>query len=375
MRYAGRAVVDDLTFMAPIASITVVLGPNGAGKTTTIETAEGFRSPHGGSVRVLGLDPKSDRESLSPRVGVMLQSGGVWPALRAADMLTHVSRLYANPLPTQALMERLGLTRVARTPYRRLSGGEQQKLALACALVGRPEVAFLDEPTTGLDPESRIGVWQFLAELRDSGVGVVMSTHLLDEAQSLADHVIVIDQGRLAAAGSVAELTGTSPGLRFRSRSGMDVGDLTRQLPDGFSAIESSPGQYRVDGPVTPQVVASVTSWCAGQGAMPEELSTGGGSLSEAYFEITSRAGTAGRRPPRRPPLRTGRRRHEHTHPAGGPRPDAGPRRCPSKRPVVGAVAARVAAADDQRGAAPAHPHHPDRRPDRRHPTRAGRDR
>ena len=294
MRYAGRAVVDDLTFMAPIASITVVLGPNGAGKTTTIETAEGFRSPHGGSVRVLGLDPRSDRESLSPRVGVMLQSGGVWPALRAADMLTHVSRLYANPLPTQELMERLGLTRVARTPYRRLSGGEQQKLALACALVGRPEVAFLDEPTTGLDPESRIGVWQFLAELRDSGVGVVMSTHLLDEAQSLADHVIVIDQGRLAAAGSVAELTGTSPGLRFRSRSGMDVGDLTRQLPDGFSAIESSPGQYRVDGPVTPQVVASVTAWCAGQGAMPEELSTGGGSLSEAYFEITSRAGTVG---------------------------------------------------------------------------------
>ena len=158
MRYAGRAVVDDLTFMAPIASITVVLGPNGAGKTTTIETAEGFRSPHGGSVRVLGLDPRADRESLSPRVGVMLQSGGVWPALRAADMLTHVSRLYANPLPPQALMERLGLTHVARTPYRRLSGGEQQKLALACALVGRPEVAFLDEPTTGLDPESRIGV-------------------------------------------------------------------------------------------------------------------------------------------------------------------------------------------------------------------------
>ena len=294
MRYAGRAVVDDLTFMAPIASITVVLGPNGAGKTTTIETAEGFRSPHGGSVRVLGLDPRADRQSLSPRVGVMLQSGGVWPALRAADMLTHVSRLYANPLAPRALMERLGLTHVARTPYRRLSGGEQQKLALACALVGRPEVAFLDEPTTGLDPESRIGVWQFLAELRDSGVGIVMSTHLLDEAQSLADHVIVIDQGRLAAAGSVAELTGTAPGLRFRSRAGLDVGDLTRQLPDGFSAIESSPGQYRVDGPVTPQVVASVTSWCAGQGAMPEELSTGGGSLSEAYFEITSRAGQGG---------------------------------------------------------------------------------
>jgi ABC-2 type transport system ATP-binding protein len=293
MRYAGRTVVDDLSLTAARAAITIVLGPNGAGKTTTIETAEGFRSAHGGTVRVLGHDPRTERALLAPRVGVMLQSGGVWPALRAADMLTHVSRLYAHPLPAQVLMERLGLTHVARTPYRRLSGGEQQKLALACALVGRPEVAFLDEPTTGLDPESRIGVWQFLAELRDSGVGIVMSTHLLDEAQALADHVIVIDQGRLAAAGSVAELTSTSPGLRFRSRAGMDVDDLTRSLPEGFAVTEAAPGSYRVDGPVTPQVVATVTSWCAGQGAMPEELSTGGGSLSEAYFAITSRAGQA----------------------------------------------------------------------------------
>ena len=293
MRYAGRTVVDDLSLEAASGAITVVLGPNGAGKTTTIETAEGFRAPHGGTVRVLGLDPRSDRALLAPRVGVMLQSGGVWPSLRAGDMLEHVSRLYAAPLPTAALMTRLGLTHVARTPYRRLSGGEQQKLALACALVGRPEVAFLDEPTTGLDPESRIGVWRFLAELRDSGVGVVMSTHLLDEAQSLADHVIVIDQGRLAASGSVAELTGASPGLRFRSRAGMDVEDLTAHLPEGFVATEVDPGQYRVDGPVTPQIVATVTSWCAGQGAMPEELSTGGGSLSEAYFEITARSGRA----------------------------------------------------------------------------------
>jgi ABC-2 type transport system ATP-binding protein len=290
MRYSGRAVVDDLSLTAATAAITVVLGPNGAGKTTTIETAEGFRAPHGGTVRVLGHDPRSDRARLAPRVGVMLQSGGVWPALRAADMLTHVSRLYAHPLPPTALMERLGLTHVARTPYRRLSGGEQQKLALACALVGRPEVAFLDEPTTGLDPESRIGVWQFLTELRDSGVGIVMSTHLLDEAQSLADHVVVIDRGRVAAAGSVADLTGSTPGLRFRSRPGLDVDDLTGHLPEGFVASQPTPGQYRVDGPVTPEVVAAVTAWCAAQGAMPEDLGTGGGSLTDAYFEITARA-------------------------------------------------------------------------------------
>ncbi len=298
MRYAGRAVVNDLSLTADLGAITVVLGPNGAGKTTTIETAEGFRAPQGGTVRVLGHDPRAERQLLAARVGVMLQSGGVWPSLRAADMLAHVSRLYANPLPAADLLDRLGLHRVARTPYRRLSGGEQQKLALACALIGRPDVAFLDEPTTGLDPESRLSVWSFLAELRDSGVGVVMSTHLLDEAQALADHVIVIDQGRLAAAGSVAELTGGSAGLRFRARPGLPIDGLLATLPPGFGARESTPGQYRVDGSVTPEVVAAVTAWCAQQGALPEELSTGGGSLAEAYFEITARDGT----PPTAPP-------------------------------------------------------------------------
>ncbi len=293
MRYSGRTVVDDLSLTAPTAAITVVLGPNGAGKTTTIETAEGFRAPQAGTVRVLGLDPRGQRARLAPRVGVMLQSGGVWPAVRAAEMLTHVSRLYAHPLPVGRLMDRLELTHVAHTPYRRLSGGEQQKLALACALVGRPEVVFLDEPTTGLDPESRVGVWRLLADLRDSGVGIVMSTHLLDEAQMLADHVIVIDRGRLAAAGSVAELTGAAAGMRFRARAGLAIAGLLERLPAGLVAMESAPGQYRVDGEITPTIVAEVTSWCADLGAMPEELTTGGGTLSEAYFEITARSGAA----------------------------------------------------------------------------------
>ena len=271
------------------AAITVVLGPNGAGKTTTIETAEGFRAAQEGTVRVLGRDPRRDRSALAARVGVMLQSGGVWPSLRAADMLVHVGRLYAHPLPVGPLMDRLGLERVARTPYRRMSGGEQQKLALACALVGRPEVAFLDEPTTGLDPESRVAVWELLRELRDSGLCVVMSTHLLDEAQALADHVLVIDRGRLAASGGVAELTGTGAGLRFHARAGLPSADLAARLGPGLSADEPSPGKYRVTGPITPGTVAAVTAWCAEQGAMPEQLTTGNGSLAEAYFEITAR--------------------------------------------------------------------------------------
>ncbi len=290
MRYGGRAVVDGLSMTAPAGALTIVLGPNGAGKTTTIETAEGFRAPHAGTVRVLGLDPRADAEALAPRVGVMLQSGGVWPSLPARAMLAHVARLHGHPLPVDALLERLGLAAVASTAYRRLSGGEQQKLALGCALVGRPELVFLDEPTTGLDPASRMATWQFLRELRDAGVSIVMTTHLLDEAQALADRVVVIDRGRVAAAGTVAELTADRPGLRFQARPGLDLAGLQAALPEGFAVREPLPGQYRVDGPADAGTVAAVTAWCAAAGAMPTELSTSGTSLAEAYFTLTARA-------------------------------------------------------------------------------------
>jgi ABC-2 type transport system ATP-binding protein len=289
MRYSGRVVVDDLSLDAPAGRITIVLGPNGAGKTTTIETAEGFRAPHGGTVRVLGLDPQADAVALAPRVGVMLQAGGIWPALRAAEMLRHVARLYAHPLDVDPLLRRLGLTDVARTPYRRLSGGEQQRLALGCALVGRPELVFLDEPTTGLDPQARVEAWQLLRELRDAGVSIVMTTHLLDEAQALADHVVVIDNGRVVAAGTVAELTSSSPALRFRAAPGLHLGGLRAALPAGFDADEVTPGAYRVTGPVTAGTVAAVTAWCASAGVMPTDLSTTGATLADAYFELTTR--------------------------------------------------------------------------------------
>jgi ABC-2 type transport system ATP-binding protein len=289
MRYSGRTVVDELSLSAPAGQITIVLGPNGAGKTTTIETAEGFRAPHGGTVRVLGLDPQSDAVALAPRVGVMLQSGGVWPALRAGDMLRHVARLYAHPLDVDTLLERLGLTKVARTPYRRLSGGEQQRLALGCALVGRPELVFLDEPTTGLDPQARVDAWQFLRELRAAGVSIVMTTHLLDEAQALADQVVVVDSGRVVAAGTVAELTSSSPALRFRADPGLDVAALQAALPAGLDAVEVSPGAYRVSGSVTADTVATVAAWCAATGVMPTDLSTTTATLTEAYFELTAR--------------------------------------------------------------------------------------
>src|SRR3954469_9428125 len=202
MRYGDKVAVDGLSLTVERATITAVLGPNGAGKTTTLETCEGYRKPQQGSVRVLGLDPDDDRRALLPRIGVMLQSGGAWTGVRAEEMLCHIASLHAPPLPVPMLVERLVLESCGRTPYRRLSGGQQQRLSLAMALVGRPELLFVDEPTAGMDPQARRDTWDLLDELRRDGVTVVLTTHYIEEAERLADQVHVIDPGRVVAPGS-----------------------------------------------------------------------------------------------------------------------------------------------------------------------------
>ena len=207
MAYGATTAVDGLSLTVARGSITAVLGPNGAGKTTTLETCEGYRKPQSGTVRVLGLDPQAQRRDLLPRIGVMLQSGGAWSGVRAVEMLRHVATLHAHPLDVPMLVERLGLGSCGRTPYRRLSGGQQQRLALAMAVVGRPELVFVDEPTAGMDPQARRTTWELLDELRRDGVTIVLTTHYMDEAERLADQVHVIDQGRLIASGSPYELT------------------------------------------------------------------------------------------------------------------------------------------------------------------------
>ena len=207
MSYGGKVAVDGLSLEVAANTITAVLGPNGAGKTTTLETCEGYRRPHEGRVRVLGLDPVADHRSLMPRIGVMLQAGGAWSGVHAEEMLRHVARLHAHPLDIGLLADRLALHECGRTPYRRLSGGQQQRLGLAMALVGRPELVFVDEPTAGLDPQVRRTVWELLEELRTDGVTVVLTTHYLEEAERLADQVHILDKGRLVASGSPLELT------------------------------------------------------------------------------------------------------------------------------------------------------------------------
>jgi ABC-2 type transport system ATP-binding protein len=208
MRYGAVTALDGLDLTIDRGTITAVLGPNAAGKTTTLETCEGYRKPQAGSVRVLGLDPVAQRRELLPRIGVMLQQGGAWSGVHAMEMLQHVASLHENPLDVDSLGERLGLGDCGRTPYRRLSGGQQQRLGLALAVVGRPELVFVDEPTAGLDPQARHTTWDLLRELRAAAVTVVLTTHYIEEAERLADRVHIIDHGRMVVSGTPEELTG-----------------------------------------------------------------------------------------------------------------------------------------------------------------------
>ncbi|HVF20482.1 MAG TPA: ABC transporter ATP-binding protein, partial [Mycobacteriales bacterium] len=248
--YAGRRVVDDLSFTVATGSVLALLGPNGAGKTTTVETCEGFRTPDAGSVRVLGLDPTADRRAVAPRVGVMLQSGGVYPGASAAEMLRLMAALHAHPLDPAGLIERLGLSAAAGTAYRRLSGGEKQRLSLAMAVVGRPDVVFLDEPTAGLDPQARHATWDLVRALRADGVTVVLTTHAMDEAEQLADEVVIIDAGRVVAAGQPVDLTRSVAAgeVRFRADPGLDRAALAAALPPGATLAEPAPGRFLVAG-------------------------------------------------------------------------------------------------------------------------------
>ncbi|UYM04918.1 ABC transporter ATP-binding protein [Solicola gregarius] len=291
MRYGDVSAVDGLTMSVGRGTVTAVLGPNGAGKTTTIETCEGYRRPQGGYVRVLGLDPITDGADLRPRVGVMLQQGGSWSGARAGEMLAHVASLHAYPLDVDALVERLGLRSLGRTPYRRMSGGQRQRLGLAMAIVGRPELVFLDEPTAGLDPQARRATWQLVDDLRDAGVTVVLTTHYMDEAERLADQVHVVDNGRVIASGTPTQLTssGAENTIRFTARPGLDVGELALALSSATKVVETMPGAYVVTGEVDPALLATLTAWCASNGVMAERLSVERRTLEDVFLELTGK--------------------------------------------------------------------------------------
>lgn len=199
--------VAGASWSARAGRVTAVLGSNGAGKTTTLECLEGLQQPDAGTVHVLGADPWGAGPEHRARVGVMLQDGGLPNTRGAGDVLHHLARFYDSPESVADLQSLLGIDAFATTPVRRLSGGQRQRVALAAALVGRPEVAFLDEPTAGLDPHARLDVWDVITDLADRGVCVVVTTHSFEEAERIAADIVIMDSGRVVAAGTLAELT------------------------------------------------------------------------------------------------------------------------------------------------------------------------
>lgn len=286
--FGDTRAVDGLSLTVQPGTVQAIVGPNGAGKTSTVETCEGYRRPTSGSVRVLGLDPVRDAHALRPRVGVMLQSGGVPSGAKARDALIHLARFYSSPQDPDRLIDLLGLGNV-RSTFRRMSGGEQQRLKFAIALIGRPELLFLDEPTAGLDAHGKRVVWDVVEALRTVGVTVVLTTHSMEEVERLADNVAVVNAGRVIAAGSPSELTtSTTPLVDFRTSTSIDEHLLHAALPPASTAVRSGDCQYRVTGESAPDLLAVVTAWCASNSVNILEISTGHRRLEDVFIELTS---------------------------------------------------------------------------------------
>jgi ABC-2 type transport system ATP-binding protein len=318
VQFGSTVAVRGLTFTADAGQVTAVLGPNGAGKTTTIETCEGYRSPTAGRVRVLGLDPVAHRSAVRRRIGVMLQSGGVYPTMNPAEAVHLFAAYYDKPLDPDALLRRVGLDAVRGTPWRRLSGGEQQRLSLALALVGRPTVAFLDEPTAGVDPAGRIVIREVIRELRDRGVAVVLTTHELDEASRLADQVVIIDRGQVVGAGTPAALMASGGGsdIHFGAPTGIDTASLAERV--GGAVVEVHVGEYRVDAESTPARVAALTGWLAEHDLPLADLRAGRQSLEDVFLRLTGTSTAELERAPQAADERErGRKRPRHAASSG----------------------------------------------------------
>ena len=293
--YGDRAVVDGVSLGVAAGEIVALLGPNGAGKTTTVETIEGYRRADAGTVRVLGIDPWQAGRHHAARVGLMLQAGGIDLRARPAESLRQYASFHADPLDPESLLDELGLRSVASTPYRRLSGGERQRLGFALALVGRPEVLLLDEPTAGMDPEARAVVRDRIATERAAGTGVLITSHELADVERLADRIVILADGRVVGAGTPADLTsGVSQRLRFRLDAPLGADRLAALSRAAGAAVRLLDGaRYEVDGSPTPVLIAAVATWCADAGRLIVESRTVGGTLEEAYLELVGSRGDA----------------------------------------------------------------------------------
>jgi ABC-2 type transport system ATP-binding protein len=288
-RYGGRAAVDGVSFSVAEGEIFGILGPNGAGKTTTVESIAGLRTPDTGTIRVLGLDPGGDRARLRSQVGVQLQESELPDRMTVAEAVALFSSFYEAPADGAALIEDLGLAEKRHTQYRKLSGGQKQRLSIALALIGQPKVAILDELSTGLDPQGRREIWQLIASMRDRGVTVLLVTHLMEEAEHLADRVAVIDHGRIVAidtpAGIVARASAEQR-LRFRP-SGPIEDRLLTDLPE-VTSVERMGSLVVVAG--TGNLIHAVTSVLARHQVVANDLRVEQASLDDAYLALTAQS-------------------------------------------------------------------------------------
>lgn len=289
--YGGVRAVDGLTFEVRSGEVFGLLGPNGAGKTTTLEILEGYRRADAGTAEVLGLDPTTDSAALRAQIGVMLQEGGLYPGLRPLEILRLFASFYDHPIDPEEMLTQVGLVESRRVFVRRLSGGQAQRLSLGCALIGRPRLVFLDEPTAGMDPHARAATWEMIRSLRDEGTTVVLTTHLMDEAEQLCDRLAIVNAGRLAAIGSPRELTHSHDTVEvsFTAAPGLPVRDLATALGiDAAAVTEEHPGEYLLRAAVTAELIADLACWMRDRGAIIGTLQAGGRSLEEVFLQITA---------------------------------------------------------------------------------------
>ena len=288
VRYGSTVAVDGVSFDARAGQIVALLGPNGAGKTSTVEVLEGYRVPTRGIVRVLGLDPRTHHKELSGRIGVMLQRGGVYPTMSPREAVRLFARYYDQSEEPEGLLYRVGLVDVAGTPWRQLSGGEQQRLSLALALVGRPWVAFLDEPTAGVDPQGRLAIREVISDLRAAGTCVLLTTHEMQEAERLADRIVILDHGKVVADGTPSQLVTEDggKGIRFAARGGLDPQALAAAL--GATVETVRPGEYVVAAEATPATIAALTAWLAERDITLTDLQLGRERLEDVFLRLTA---------------------------------------------------------------------------------------
>ncbi len=283
--YGEKMAVAGLDLSCSKGEILCLLGPNGAGKTTTVETIEGYKKPTSGSVRVLDMDPIKDKRALSSKIGVMLQKGGIYPRMSVGDSLQLYAGFYQNPRSPRDLARILDLIPLWETKYRRLSGGEAQRLSLALSIIGNPEVVFLDEPTAGVDPEGRLVIRQMIKQLAEDGTTVLLTTHELGEAEKLADNIVIIAAGKKIAEGTLTQLRDRfdTGGIRFSANS-LDRARLMEKL--GVEIVEVRPTEYKVVGEATPAKIAELTSLLSQMGVEYGSLSTEKTGLEEIYLDL-----------------------------------------------------------------------------------------